>query len=152
MAQLSHEVRFPHGKQLASMTRTEFQALNKLMGFCDQDNGVKLDSARVQRLGSDVLELVNSKHHEISQRDWQSVNDILGYYSIVNHVDPDFVEAMKEHSWGFRLTDRSKDCLQAPAAATGLVQPQRMIMNNAAPASNTTFTSDPHFSTNTFRM
>jgi hypothetical protein len=75
-----------------------------------EDQNIKMEPQNIQRPGLDVLELVNSKRPDISQQDWQSVNDVLGYYSIVN-ADPKFVAEMETHSWVWRLTNRSEDCL-----------------------------------------
>src|ERR1035437_1511699 len=84
-----------------------------------RDENIKLEPQGIQRFGLDVLELVNSSRPNISQHDWQSVNNILSYYSIVNQVDPKFLADMKKYSWGYRLTDRSKDCLEVPPARAG---------------------------------
>jgi hypothetical protein len=84
-----------------------------------RDQNVKLDRARVQRVGLDVLELTDFKRPTLSAADWQSMNEMLGYYSIINKVDPGFIAAMAVKSYVFRGMGRSGSCITAQPGANG---------------------------------
>ena len=107
---------FPRAVASRSDVHASLKQADAVIRFA-RDHNVKLNSAQIQRVGLDVLELTDFKHPKLSPADWQSVNEMLSYYSIVNQVDPDFIAMMATHSFGYRGTDRSGPCVSAQSGS-----------------------------------
>jgi hypothetical protein len=84
-----------------------------------QNDKVKSSSESVRRLGSDALQLANSRNPEISERAWLAVNQLAGYYSFVNQVDPAFIAEIEKRAGVLRWDDRNTPCLAPRPAQPG---------------------------------
>jgi hypothetical protein len=111
---------FPRAVASKSDVHASLKQADAIIRFA-RDQNVKLDSAKVQRVGLDVLELTDFKRPTLSPADWQSMNEMFGYYSIVKPVDPDFVAMMATHSVFYKGTDKSGPCVSAQSGSHNFV-------------------------------